>query len=500
MSLNPNPLPPRADEPSPLDLPRLVMRRAGAVALAVVMLALALGLSRMGDDIDHEVVAARSLAQGLATLPELAALDDTAARARLQAWQVEAPARHLRLQVLDAQGQPLLPQAPGAAHHGLLQPLLDAHRRWQGGREAEPVSWPLPRPDGSRWTVVLQASHEGEREEALANLLGMLGLLLVAAAGLLLVMRWNLRRAFAPLQPLLQAIAGIERQDTAAVRRLPPMPVRELDRVAQALRHLAQALEDTEAQRRSLGQRVITLQEDERARLARDLHDEFGQHLTALQADAAWLQRRLLGDAPAQDVAAALVGHGRHLQQELRGVLARLRPLQGVEGDDGTMALDSLLELLRSLQQGWTSGAQAPMSLSMQVAAVDAQGHPADPPGPGAMLPTAVALALYRITQEALTNAARHAEGATVEVQLTWVHTTGGGGAVDWQVSDDGPGLAGAELPLLRGSGLAGIRERVWALGGELKVAPARPDAEAPGARPGLQLSARLAWPHGPAG
>ena len=471
------------------------MRRAGVVAVAVLALALALGLARMDDDIDQEVAAARTLAQGLAALPGLATLDDDGARARLQAWQAEAPLRHLRLQVLDAQGRPLLQSGPAATDHGLLQPLLDAHRRWQGGTEAPPVSWPLARPDGSHWTVVLQTSHEGERQEALINLLGMLGLLLLAVSGLLLVMRWNLQRAFAPLQPLLQAIAGIERQDTRAVRQLPPMPVRELDRVAQALRHLAQALEDTEAQRRGLGQRVITLQEDERARLARELHDEFGQHLTALQADAAWLQRRLQGDAPAQAVADALIGHGRHLQHELRTVLARLRPLQGhqgLEGVDGLLSLDSLMELLRSLQQGWSSGAHAPRQLTLQLRAVDADGRPAGVP-PAAVLPTAVALALYRITQEALTNAARHADGACVAVVLTWVPLPGGGTGIDWQVSDDGPGLAGAELPLLRGSGLAGIRERVWALGGELQVAPAQPGQP----RPGLRLSARLAWAAG---
>ena len=106
-----------------------------------------------------------------------------------------------------------------------------------------------------------------------------------------------------------------------------------------------------------------------------------------------------------------------------------------------------------------------------------------------------MALALYRITQEALTNAARHAQGSTVDVLLTWETLADGRGAVEWQVSDDGPGLAGAELPLLRGSGLAGIRERVWALGGELQISPAATGPAAHPSRSGLRLRARLAWP-----
>lgn len=477
---------------SPLDLPRLVMRRAAGVAVAVLLLALALGLAGMDDDIEQEVDAARAVAALLAALPGLDGLDDDQARGRLRALQGDGAARHLQVRVLDESGRELLPIKPPPPLAWPVQALLDLHRRGQGAGVVAPVSWPLQRPEGRRWTVVLETSHEGERREALFNLLGMLALLSAAVVGLLLVMRWNLRLALAPLQPLLQAIAGIERQDTAAVRRLPPMPVRELDRVAQALRHLAQALEEAEAQRRSLGRRVITLQEDERARLARDLHDEFGQHLTALQADAAWLQRRLHDDGPAREVVAALMAHGRHLQLELRSVLARLRPLQGLD-HGGTMTLDSLLELMRSLQTGWTSGSHAPLSLDLRVDAVDAGGRPAPAPGESATLPTAVALALYRITQEAVTNAARHAAGAHVDVVLTWRCAADGSAGVDWQVSDDGPGLAGAELPLLRGSGLAGIRERVWALGGELQVSAARPGEP----KPGLRLSTRLAWPAG---
>lgn len=468
------------------------MRRAGLVAVAVLLVAVALGLARMGEDMDQELASAQALATVLAGLPTLSPLDDAQAQARLVELQAETLPRHLRLQVFDARHRPLLPVHVPQPLPWPLEALLDAHRRWRVGSESGPVTWPLERPGGGAWTVILQASHEGERREALLNLLGMLAVLSAGAAGLLLAMRWNLRRAFAPLQPLLQAIAGIEHGATAAVRSLPPMPVRELDRVAQALRHLAQSLERAEAERRALGQRVITLQEDERARLARELHDEFGQHLTALQVDAAWLARRVQSDPDAVEVVQSQIGRGQHIQQQLRSVLARLRPLQGhqgLEGTDGLLSLDSLMELLRSLQQGWSSGAHAPRQLMLQLRAVDADGQPAEAP-PGAVLPTSVALALYRITQEALTNAARHADGARVAVALTWVPLSGGGVGIDWQVSDDGPGLAGAERPLLRGSGLAGIRERVWALGGELQVAPAQPGQP----RPGLRLSARLAW------
>jgi two-component system sensor histidine kinase UhpB len=249
------------------------------------------------------------------------------------------------------------------------------------------------------------------------------------------------------------------------------MPVRELDAVAQALQHLAQALQAAEAERRALGQRVITLQEDERARLARELHDEFGQQITALHVDAAWLARRLQDDPPALAVVQSLIAHCRHIQLELRSVLARLRPLadgrSGGADEGGPRTLGALQDLLQSLVDGWSRVPAPAARVRLQV-----QGPAA------AALPAAVALALYRITQEALTNLARHAGAheAVVEVQLD--ETT-----VLWRVSDDGVGLVDPAAALLRGSGLAGIKERVWALGGELSIQPLQP---------GLRLSARL--------
>lgn len=447
------------------DLLRLVLRRAGWVAGAVFVLALLLGLQRMAADIDDEVQAAQALAGLLAGLQPLQALDDAAALAAVRALQQQPPTRHLRLHLHDARGRELLAPPPEPVSP-VMGGLLDLHRRWGARVEPRSVSWPLPRPDGSRWTVTLQASHEGERHEALLNLLGMLGLLLLAVAGLLLVLRWNLRTALAPLQALLQAIARIEQRDVAAAQALPPMPVRELEAVSQALQHLSLALQAAESERRALGQRVITLQEDERARLARELHDEFGQQLTALHVDAAWLARRLHDDPPALAVVQSVIGHCRHIQQELRSVLARLRPLaDGGVDEGGPRTLGALHELLQSLVDGWQRAPAPSAQVRLQVRGA------ADAP-----LPAALSLALYRITQEALTNVARHAGARSAQVDLQL-----GRDGLRWQVADDGVGLADPAAALLRGSGLAGIKERVWALGSELAIEPLQP---------GLRLSA----------
>jgi two-component system sensor histidine kinase UhpB len=100
-------------------------------------------------------------------------------------------------------------------------------------------------------------------------------------------------------------------------------------------------------------------------------------------------------------------------------------------------------------------------------------------------LPVDLALAIYRLTQEALTNATRHADAARVDVRVG----ARANGDIEWSVEDDGVGLdAGA---LHRGNGLAGMRERVWAHGGEIEIGVRSEKAE----RHGVRISARFAAP-----
>lgn len=213
----------------PLDLPRQVMRRAGLVALAVVLLALGLGLRQMNDDITGEADAAMTLANLMAQLGTLAQSDDRSALEALRAIQDGHPLRHLELRVHSGDGQLLLAPPPAAPAPVPLRWLLRLHSELLAAPDARRVAWQVLRPDGGRWTVSLAASHEGERREAMANLGYVLLLLLLCVAGLLLVMRWNVRLAFAPLGRLLAAIAGIELRDAHAVLSLPTMPIRELE-------------------------------------------------------------------------------------------------------------------------------------------------------------------------------------------------------------------------------------------------------------------------------
>lgn len=472
--------------PAPIELPRVVMRGALAVALVGLLLALLLGLWRARDDMREETDAAVTVARAMALL----AAPDAEQRPReelLQAmrWlQTSENLRHLRLQLYDAEGRALLPQAQAEPPPIPLAWLIALNQRVFPPPPEHVVDWPLPRPDGDAWRLQLRASPDSEQREALEQLLELLGLLALGSAVMLAVMHLHLRRAFRPLRPLLDAIARIERQELAPLRGLPPMPIRELDVIATALRHLSGALEQAEEARRSLARQVLTLQEDERSRLARELHDEFGQHLTALRVDAAWLQRRLAHMPELAAVVAGMSEQCARIQQEVRSLLTRLRPLGlgNANQQAGEEPALRLRELLETLVQAWAEspGQDTRYTLDYECAAASGEAEST------LLLPRELMLTVYRISQEALTNVARHANARRARLGVR-IGRDGERGLLQWSVEDDGCGLDTGAWQ--RGNGLAGVKERIWAAGGDLEW---RATDDLRTARPGLRLDARL--------
>lgn len=461
-----------------LDLPQLLMRRTAALGTVVLLLALWLGLLRMNDDIGDELDAAMALATAMATLGQLQQADDASAHAALATLRQAPPLRHLVLQVHtgDASGGgPALPlQRPPEADPAPMRWLLALHKRWLSAPDSRQAAWTVPRPAGPAWTVTLLASHDAERREAMASLVGGMALLLACVLGLLAVMRWNLRLALAPLGRLLAAIDGLDRQGPQAVQALPAMPVRELALVVAALRHLGAALAAAEQRRRQISQQMLTLQDDERARLARELHDEFGQHLTALRVDAAWLARQVSGQPALSGVVEGMARHCHLVQQHIQGLLARLQPF-GAAAEGSSLAHGA--GLLQALVDSWQRGTvqrlpACQLQLQWQVHGVAPQPWPDTALAHSLCLPSALWRTLYRISQEALTNSARHAGASQVVLRLVVKGGQRPGDAVgiDWAASDDGVGLADPGAAMARGNGLAGMQQRVWAEGGQLQM------------------------------
>jgi signal transduction histidine kinase len=180
----------------------------------------------------------------------------------------------------------------------------------------------------------------------------------------------------------------------------------------------------------------------ERARIARELHDVVAHHISMIvvQADTARLATPGMPDTGRQRLL-SISETARDAMDELRRVLGVLRDDAGAvvehSPQPGLDQLDPLLDAAR--------GAGTPVRLILQ--------------GRAQPLATGVDLAAYRIVQEALTNARRHAPGAVVDVELRYT-----GERLHLAVRDDGPGASGTA----EGHGLLGMRERVATVGGTL--------------------------------
>ncbi len=274
-------------------------------------------------------------------------------------------------------------------------------------------------------------------------------LILIAASGAIVgLILWTVQRALRPIGDLQRGFDRLEHGDYGV--RLKPIRVPELARIGEQFNSLACSLAQVTDDNHRLIDALINLQETERKEIAYELHDEVGPVLFGIRAEAASILGICGRDAAhLASIAERTEAIGRladGMQRTNARILARLRPL----------ALDSLglAEALRELVAGWQE--QCP-EIAFSVRADEIKLDDA-----------AAELALYRVVQECLTNAARHAGAHRIEVCLK--RADGGKGAINLLVQDDGRGLPAG---LRFGFGLMGMSERVRALHGRLAIGKA---------------------------
>jgi two-component system sensor histidine kinase UhpB len=308
--------------------------------------------------------------------------------------------------------------------------------------------------------VVIHPDPTYEMDEIWNVARGLLGLLVAFFVLVSSLIWWAVASAMRPLERVRDALHGLGAGDLTT--RLPRFDLPELASLSREFNRTADALAESTAENRRLTQRLIQTQEAERTRIAHELHDEIGQCVTAIHADAAAIQRASADAhdsaeaADVRDSASAIVDAAAQIKHLVRGMLQRLHPVPL-----GGMGLGSALrEQVAMFRQRNTD-----VACSLHVDAV------------AATLDGALATAIYRLVQESLTNISRHAHARNVTIEIT----VGGrvdrllqdqngdvSKGLDVTVKDDGEGFDVSARNA--GYGLVGMRERAHALGGALSI------------------------------
>jgi two-component system sensor histidine kinase UhpB len=267
-----------------------------------------------------------------------------------------------------------------------------------------------------------------------------------------LMIAWAIAQALKPTESILQTLNALEKGDLAA--RLPHFKLPELSLIGKQFNHMIETLQHSISQNHKLAQRLITLQEAERKNLARDLHDEFGQCLTAINTDANVILKHAKIKYPELlDSATAITKLSRHLGDLVSGLLQKLRP--GVLDELGLIAaLNDLVDTWKSRNESQSKAINCNFSIKV----IEDN------------LTETINLALYRLVQEALTNISRHAKASIVTIEIaieTDAKNRHQQTGVMVKINDNGIGFNPNNND---GFGLPGMRERVEGLGGTFTI------------------------------
>ena len=308
------------------------------------------------------------------------------------------------------------------------------------------VAKPLALNGESAGLVMTKADPDAALRRAWREISTVVDIAVMLAAGITLLATIMIGHALLPARAIVNALTGLG--DGNLSQQLGKFKSTEFNHIANAVNQLAATLRQTSVERTALTARLFQVQEEERRSIARDLHDEFGQALTATRALATVIETNAPADRPdiAHD-AKAITKAQEQMADALRTTLVRLRS-QSIEE----------LGLEASLRQLITDfNAQ---SKSKTVYRLHMTGRLAN-------LQKRVSIDLYRIVQECLTNASKHGQPTEVSVRLE--HNEKRHPHIALTIEDDGGGDV-RHLQTASGHGILGVRERLAGLGGSLSI------------------------------
>jgi two-component system sensor histidine kinase UhpB len=288
-------------------------------------------------------------------------------------------------------------------------------------------------------TLIVQANPMDEIAEVWEETLAFFISILLLVALTFLAVHLVFDKTLQAIQSIVEHLKQIEIGQYQ--KRLPDFETQEYNNIAKAINHMTDVLDSTQKQNKALTQHSLEIQEEERRRLSQELHDEFGQSLTAIKVMAVTAAHE---KADTQKITGSITEICDHLMTVVRSMMKQLHPLILTE-----LGLKATLE---DLLQQWESRSAA-MTFSLHCdEAVDS-------------IDRTIVIQVFRVIQESLTNIIRHAHASHVTINLE-ISTSPA--TLDLLVSDDGQGC---DLDrVVSGFGLLGMEERIKLLGGSFKL------------------------------
>ena len=345
--------------------------------------------------------------------------------------------RHVSATLVAADGWPVQVSRPVA--RARRAPLWFS--AWLDPRLAT-VRIRLPPGAGGGAAILLRPVAENDAADGWLQFRDALAVLTLACVSGIALVYFTIARALQPLSAMSGAFARLGAGDYAI--RVAEAGPRELAQLSRSFNAMTGELAAIRRRNAALEEQILRLQDEERAEIARDLHDEIGPHLFSVNIDAAMAGQSIAAGRP--DEAAARVGAIQtavgHMQRQVKDILSRLRPAQLVE-----LGLEAAVSDLVAFWRG----RRPDIAFAVELALEDCE------------VSEPLQETIYRVVQESLSNAVRHGRPAHVNVVVRYEL-----GQVMVCVADDG--VAGETLAQSGGHGLVGMRERVEATGGTLVV------------------------------
>jgi signal transduction histidine kinase len=316
---------------------------------------------------------------------------------------------------------------------------VDGMLRQYGFTTIDPIDWHVY--VGIPTTELMQPVWKSMRRGAF------FGSLIVLVVG---IFAWRLSRTIGdPVENLSLAADRISKEGfTSAIPVGGPREIHDLGERFNEMVGIRAAAEsrliESEQRLRALSDRLLSIQEEERGRIAREIHDDLGQLLTALKMDVGGLIAAADAGTPIADSLRSRVESTLdRTVDSVQRIATELRP--GALDDLGLLAaLESEAALFEE-----RTGIECELSL----AAAELR------------LPKATEAAIYRILQEAMTNVARHADATRIEIRMRVRE-----GSLVLEIRDDGKGISEDQVHSRDSLGLIGIRERSGILGGSVHI------------------------------